>query len=152
METAKIQKSTTCRQCKKEIKTEEWKCIPCVKLFHPSCIKIHKVYNQSNELLPCKGKIEVIVIKASNVTVDEAEGDNRKEHGIVREEGHGKAEDKIDILSKVINEIKNEIAGKDIIRDIIRETIKEEMDNIRRKIIERLYGERQNLEKLWKMW
>src|SRR5436190_1106120 len=60
MDISKAQISIACRQCKKDIKTETWRCVPCDKLFHPSCIKMHKVYNSSNELIPCKGKMEKI--------------------------------------------------------------------------------------------
>jgi len=45
----------TCRQCRKEIKTKAHKCIPCEKIFHPSCVKLDKVQNREKELISCKG-------------------------------------------------------------------------------------------------
>jgi len=58
---------TICRQCKKDIKTEVIVCIPCDKGFHPSCYKLHKIYNSSNELVPCKGKSETYTLKSGSV-------------------------------------------------------------------------------------
>lgn len=52
-----------CKQCRKEIKTQLFKCIPYDKEFHPSCHKLHKVYNADNELINCTGKYEVFTIK-----------------------------------------------------------------------------------------
>lgn len=60
----------TCRQCRKDIKTEVHRCVQCDKQFHPSCIKLHKVYNQTNELIPCKGKTEVTVVAGGSGSID----------------------------------------------------------------------------------
>jgi len=50
-----------CRQCRKEIKTEIHKYIPCEKVFHPNCVKLHKVCNTRKKLISCKVKVEVYV-------------------------------------------------------------------------------------------
>lgn len=52
-----------CRQCRKEIKTQLFRSIPCNKEFHPSCHKLHKVYNEDNELINCDEKYEVVTMK-----------------------------------------------------------------------------------------
>jgi len=49
-----VKGSAICRQCRKDIKTEVHRCVPCDKLFHPSCVKLHKIYNAADELVPCK--------------------------------------------------------------------------------------------------
>lgn len=53
---------TICRQCRKDIKTEIIVFVSCDKGFHPSCHKQHKIYSALNELVPCKGKIEIFSI------------------------------------------------------------------------------------------
>ena len=50
-----------CRQRRKVIKTEIIECEKCVKFFHPSCHKLHKVANSVNELVPCKGRVRHLV-------------------------------------------------------------------------------------------
>lgn len=53
--------------CRKDIKTEIIVFVPCDKGFHPSCHKQHKIYNASNELVLCKGKIELFSIKGGSI-------------------------------------------------------------------------------------
>lgn len=53
-------------QCKKEIRSTIHECKFCIKSFHPSCAKIHKVINSKDQMVPCKGQIEVITISADN--------------------------------------------------------------------------------------
>lgn len=129
MDGIRNQANVVCRQCKKEIKTEAWKCVPCVKLFHPSCQKIHKVYNSQSELIPCKGKIEIIQV---NVTKDSSKELQSSFEG---SQVPGSSMDKkIDTLYLLVKEIKNEIIGKNLIKNAIKEAIDEEMVRIRHEI------------------
>jgi len=57
----------TCRQCRKEIKTEAYKCIPCEKIFHPSCVKLHKVQNREKETISCKGAVEIYLVNVEDL-------------------------------------------------------------------------------------
>jgi len=52
------------RQCRKKGKTEAHKCIPYDKLFHPDYVKLHKVYNTNDKLIPCTEKTEVFMLKS----------------------------------------------------------------------------------------
>lgn len=70
--------STICRQCRKDIKTEIYVCLQCDKGFHPSCHKQHRIYVY-NELVPCKGKIEIFTIKGGFIE----EGNSVKRGGSV---------------------------------------------------------------------
>lgn len=78
---ARLQGSVACRQCKKDIKTEIHRCVPCDKLFHPSCVKIHKKY-EGIELVPCKGKTEEFTAK-SNTNVNDRAGESDRERRTV---------------------------------------------------------------------
>lgn len=73
-----------CRQCRKDIKTEIIMCVPCDKGFHPSCHKLHKIYNAYNELVPCKGKIEIFTLKGGSL-----EGGNGERRGSVDSSASG---------------------------------------------------------------
>lgn len=44
------------------IQMEIAKCMRHIKSFHPGCVKLHKIYNENNELMLCDGKIENIKI------------------------------------------------------------------------------------------
>lgn len=74
-----------CQQCKKDIKTEIHKCVPCDKLFHLSCMKLHKKY-EGTELIPYKGKTEVFTIKSSTNESDGA-GEKDRERKTSSSEG-----------------------------------------------------------------
>jgi len=129
MDAIKNQAPVVCRQCKKEIKTQAWKCVPCVKLFHPSCEKIHKVYNSLSELILCKGKIEIVQV---NVAKDSSK---ELQSSFERGQASGSTMDKkIDTLYLLVKEIKNEIVGKNLITNAIKEVIDEEMDRIRQEM------------------
>jgi len=127
-----------CRQCRKDIKTEVHKCVPCDKLFHPSCVKLHKIYNTANELVPCKGKTEIYVTKSSvNENISVAGGSSRERKVSSTEDNRTSGrtmEDKIEAIYKMIKEIKNEMIGKDMIKRAITEAVEEEMDRVRVEI------------------
>jgi len=80
-------KSVIYRQCRKEIKTEIHKCTSCEKMFHPSCAKLHRVYNTDKELVHCKGKIEVHLAKPSANVGAEAAGGSDKEAKASKSDG-----------------------------------------------------------------
>jgi len=132
----KIQGPVVCRQCRKEIKAEVVKCVPCDKLFHPGCAKLHKAYNKEDELVLCKGKTEVFTLKSS--ASDSGSGGSSGERKIADAEG-GRAsgstmDSKIDAIYRMIREIKNEMVGKNLIKQAITEAVDEEMDRVRQEI------------------
>lgn len=136
MEELKAKTPVICRQCRKEIKTEAWRCIPCEKLFHPGCHKLHKIYNPSNELVLCNGKTEIITVK---VTKEDSTGsDSCKEQKLFGDEGSrilgSSTDNKIDALYKLIKEIKDEILGRDLIKKVIAEAIEEEMSKVKHEL------------------
>lgn len=147
MET-KQQASVLCRQCRKEIKTEVIKCVPCVKLFHPSCHKQHKVYNTENELVPCNGKMERCIVKSGMSTEsDGASSDSNKmvkqtagEGGRNTKERGGSLsdnvlEDKVNIIYKMMNEIRDETVIKNVIKKTVLEARREEMNKFKQEVI-----------------
>lgn len=138
-----IQASVQCRQCRKDIKTKAYRCIPCDNPLASSCHKLHKVYNAANELVPYI--VEKYTAKSVNSIESGATGQesSRKDRKMLesreRKELEGnqtvnKLDAKIDFVYKLIKEIKNEMVGKEIIRGIIIEIIDEEMDRIRREL------------------
>lgn len=129
MDVPKSQALTICRHCRKDIKTEAWKCVPCEKLFHPSCHKLHKVYNAFNELIPCKGKSEVFTV---SVAKDNSKEVSNNESGQLY--GNNMS-GKIDDLYKMIKEIKDDMIGKNLIKNIITEVINEEINRVKQEIM-----------------
>lgn len=124
-----------CRQCRKEIKTEACKCLPCEKYFHPSCYKQHKVYNRANELVPCEGRMEKYFINQMGENSKERKRLEAEEGRYPRERSSLTGmENKIDSLYKLVKEVKDEIIGKDMIRTVIMEAIKEEMDRVKAEL------------------
>lgn len=144
---------TICRQCRKDIKTEIIVCVPCDKGFHPSCHKLHKIYNAANELVPCKGKMEIFTIKGGSIEG----GNGDKKRGSVDTSASGEGgpatlrlsgterddltmhardnmDNKIENIYKLLKETKDEMMGKEMIRNIIRETLEEEMNKIREQL------------------
>ena len=134
---------TICRQCKKDIKTELIKCVPCEKVFHPSCHRLHRVYNAANELVPCKGKVETYVLKQGATA--EGSGDKRRASGDPSILSGGDSspapqrcistdevsmDAKIGNMYKLLKEIKDEMMGRDLIKGVIREILEEEMNNV----------------------
>jgi len=67
MEEVTKQVQTACRQCRKEIKTETYRCVTSIESFHPSCHRLHKVYNSAKELVPCTNKVEIFTAKRGNL-------------------------------------------------------------------------------------
>lgn len=144
---------TMCRQCRKDIKTEIIMCVPCEKGFHPSCHKQHKIYNAYNELVPCKGKMEIFTVKDGSI---EGGNGDRKRGGIdasaYGEDGSAAMhlpgmeradlmmqkwdhmDIKIENVYKLIKETKDEMMGKVMIRNIIRESVEEEVSKIREQL------------------
>ncbi|KMQ84369.1 hypothetical protein RF55_17881 [Lasius niger] len=135
MDVLKAQTPAICKQCEKEIKTETWRCVPCDRLFHPSCHKLHKVYNSGNELIPCKGKTEIVAVKGTSTTevcLTSERGRERKLSGKSKEVECqlDTLDGKIDASYKIIKEIKDDIIGKSLIKNTTWEAIKEEMHRV----------------------
>lgn len=67
-----------CRTCRKKIKLEVIKCIPCAKIFHPGCVQMHKVYNRNKEIT-CTGDREAIKrTKESNSMIENEDHDKKE--------------------------------------------------------------------------
>lgn len=64
-------KEIKCRLCRKEIKSVIYECKLCIKSFHPSCAKLHNVINAKNQLVTCRGQIEIVAISADNKDEDQ---------------------------------------------------------------------------------
>ena len=138
MDVIKTQTPVICKQCRKEVKTEALKCIPCEKIFHPGCIKLHKVYNSSNELIPCKGKIEDIK-GISSMDRNSVQKSNLKERKMSSDSSGGVQEgpldSKIELIYKLVKELNDNILGKNLIKEIIREVIKDELDIMKQEML-----------------
>lgn len=117
----KIPAPVICRQCKKEVKTELFKCINCNKFYHPSCCKQYRVHNRANELVPCDGKIEKYTVTLENGNVT---GECSKEYKEIDKENRGscleedvpgvikKLDSRIDNIYRIVKEVKDEMMGK----------------------------------------
>lgn len=118
-----------CRQCRKEIKTEAYRCMACMKDFHPSCHRQHRVYNSANELVPCTGKVEIFAVKGRNIN------ESRRLSVTDEEQASGSSMDsKIDGIYKLLIEMREEVISRECIKQMITEVISEEMDKIRMEI------------------
>lgn len=53
-------------QCRKVVKSVIHEYKTCIKTFHPSCAKLHKVFNEKNQLIICRGQAEIIAIPTSS--------------------------------------------------------------------------------------
>lgn len=139
-----MDKAPVCRLCNKEVKLEVYYCVTCDKYFHPGCIKLHKVYNKANELIPCDGKIEKHMVKNDGKTSGESSKDRKvsaTDSGQKQRERSASAsasvnikDTKIDNIYKMVQEIKDEMIGKNILRRAITEVIEEEMNRVREEI------------------
>lgn len=135
MEVRTLQGPVVCRQCKKDVKTEIHKYVPCNKMFHPSCVKLHRKY-EGTELVPCKGKLDIFVIKSNTNEFDGA-GERGRERKASNEGGRAACstmDSKIEAIYKMMKEIKDEMIGKDLLKKVITEAIDEEMDRVRTEI------------------
>lgn len=140
-------KTDVCRQCRKEVKNEIHRCIPCEKYFHPGCVKLHKVYNSKNEYVPCTGKFEIIRLKAdSQGSVQsgnmERKGGDADIVDISTESACGGVQEILKILNmqrQEIEKLKKIIEEKSIreeklIRETIQIQVREEMTRERSKM------------------
>lgn len=134
MDVTQTEKQVICKQCRKEIRTQFIKCIPCEKIFHPSCHKLHKVYNSVNEPVTCSGKYEIFTIRCNN-TGEESSVKQRKSSNI--EEGPN-MESKIDWL---VRKVRDEMIGKNEIKNIITSIVRDELE-----------GFKKEMEEMKKMW
>lgn len=121
-----------CRQCRKEIKTQLFKCVPCDKEFHPSCHKLHKVYNMDNELMNCNGKYEILTIKdkksdESSVTMKRTLSTDESQ------QGGTSMEKKIDWL---VYKMKDDMVSKKEIKNMIIDVVKFETEKLRKEMEE----------------
>ena len=130
-----MEKQVICRQCRKEIKTQLVKCIPCDKIFHPSCHKIHKVYDSANELVSCPGKYEIFTIKNTH-TGETSSVKERKSSNTEDNQVGSSMDNKIDWLVRTVKELKDETACKKEIKSMIKEIVREEMGGIKQEIEE----------------
>jgi len=131
MEEVTKQVQTACRQCRKEIKTETYRCVTSMENFHPSCHKLHKVYNSAKELVPCTSKVEIFTAKGGNLY------ENGKPVVTASEKSQATGvimDDKINRIYKLLVEIREEIISRDYIKQVIAEVVNEEMDKIRKEI------------------
>jgi len=65
---------------------EAHKCIPCEKIFHPSCLKLHKIQNREKETIYCKGAVEIYLVKTNaKVGVEAASGSGKEVKAAKRE-------------------------------------------------------------------
>ena len=141
MDVPKAKSSMPCRQCRKNIKTEAWKCVPCDKLFHPSCIKLYKVYNTANELVPCKGKAKNWIIKMMSTNVKEisnSKGDTKKvtiaDSEKISEDVMEQTNVNVNTLYELLREMKDEVDGTKSFKNAIADIIKEKMERVRSEI------------------
>jgi len=131
MEEVTKQVQSACRQCRKEIKTETYKCVTSMENFHPSCHKLHKVYNSAKELVPCTSKVEIFTAKGGNVY------ENGKLTIAVNEKNQASGttmDDRINCIYKLLIEMRKEVISRDYIKQVIAEIVNDEMDKIRAEI------------------
>lgn len=151
MDVVQYEKQLLCRQCRKEIKTQIIKCMPCEKLFHPSCHKLHRVYNTANELIVCPGKWEIYNIKTGETRLKERKISNTEENqetniktgetslvkgrktSNMEEEQESSMDYKIDWLVK---KVRDEMVGKNEIKNIITRIVRDELEGFRKEIEE----------------
>jgi len=115
----------------KEIKTEIHKCIPCEKVFNPSCVKLYKVCNTEKELIPCKGKVYVTKPSAN---VGAAAGGSGKEAKALKSESCRTTDSSMDSrieICIIVKEMRDEMVGKQLLKKAIMEAVEEEMDKVR---------------------
>lgn len=74
---------TECRQCKKFVKNEVHRCKVCDKNFHPGCVRLHKIYNENNELVLCKGRVEVYTFKTATCSKGDNTNDGNKKRKLL---------------------------------------------------------------------
>lgn len=136
-------KDVKCMQCKKEIRSTIHECKFCIKIFHPSCTKIHKVINSKDQMVLCKRQIEVITISADNKEEEVSKKTKR--------ENEWESEKDVATALKLDNEIKKltqkvmreefeqqqlvEVMEQQFER-IIKETIKEQMKKLTQELID----------------
>lgn len=138
-----MDKAQICRQCNKEVKTEVHYCVPCDKYFYPSCMKLHRVYDEANELVPCGGKIE----KKCTVKRDgKMSGESSRERKVsapddeqkLRERGASTSvsmkDTRIENIYRMVQGIKDEMIGKKVLKRIITEAIDEEKNRMREEL------------------
>lgn len=121
-----------CRQCRKEIKTQIIKCITCDKIFHPSCHKLHKVYNAENELVTCSGKYEIFTVKGNNTGVESSA--IRKSSTVEDHQGEvqgSNMELKIDWL---VRKVRDEMINKSEIKNIITSIVRDELEGFKKEL------------------
>jgi len=131
MEEATRQVQAACRQCRKDIKTETYRCMLSMENFHPSCHKLHKVHNFANELVPCTSKVEIITAKWGTLY------ENGKTTNTVNEKSLASGttmDGKINRIYKLLVEMKEEVISRDYIKQVIAEVVNDEMDKIREEI------------------
>ena len=74
-------KEVKCMQCRKEIRAVIHECKFCIKTFHPSCAKIHKVINTKDQMVPCKDQIEIITIANDNKEEEQTKRSTKEKEG-----------------------------------------------------------------------
>jgi len=111
-------KDVKCMQCKKEIRSTIHECKFCIKAFHPSCVKIHKVINSKDQMVLCKGQIKVITISADNKEEEVSKKSKR--------ENEWESEKEVTTALKPDNEIKK----------LIQRVMREEFEQLKQQLVE----------------
>jgi len=89
-------------------------------------VKLHKVYNTENKLIPCVGTTEIFVLK-SGLHVSGVTGGSRERKGSSTDTMDGK----IEAIYKMIKEMKDERIGNYLIKKAIKEAVEEEIYTVR---------------------
>lgn len=121
-----------CKQCKKEIKTQLIRCLPCDNGFHPSCHKLHKMYSAENELVNCNGKYEILTIKDKSGKYVLTMKRTLSQTDESQQEGSS-MEKKIDWL---VYKIKEEMISKKEIKNLFTDIVKYETENVKKEMEE----------------
>ncbi|CAL1672858.1 unnamed protein product [Lasius platythorax] len=119
-------KEIKCMQCRKEIKSITHECKLCIKSFHPSCAKLHKVINAKDQLVPCKGQIEVITISTDNKEEDQTKkcrrGDEAESARVIK---HDKHEDLLNNRTEIMNKFSSVSEITKSMEKVMREEFKQ---------------------------
>jgi len=82
-------------------------------MFHPSCVKLHRVHDTDKELVHCQAKIEVHVSKPSANVQAEAAGGSDKEAKASKSDGcrtmDSSMDTKLDEILIRVKELKDEV-------------------------------------------
>lgn len=129
-------KEIKCAQCRKVIKSVIHECRTCIKTFHPSCAKLHKVFNEKNQLIICRGQIEIIAIPTSSTEEEQIRkckrgGDEMEEEGDVET----LTNDKLGDIQNNIMEVKNKTSSDNEIKKSVEKVMREEFKQLKQQLL-----------------